>query len=127
MPDDSGQESDRPLAHVVSRRQVRERLLEIKAYIDQQRGNDPDDQTGWKVLERIFHDLFYLRRWPYIGQQIQGMSEHYRKRRVGDRHILYYFVDEEHNVIYLIDLRHGSQKPLKPSTIKKYKSEIPQE
>ena len=126
MANDTGQGDDAPLARVLSRPQMRQKLLDIKAYIDEQRGNDPDDTTGWKVLQRIFRDLFYIRHWPFTSPQIQGMSYHYRKRRVGSSYMLYYFVDEVENKIYLIDLRHGSQRPLKPSTIRKYKRDIPE-
>ncbi len=124
MADETDQEDTRPLARLKSRPQVRNRLAEIKAYIDEQRGNDPEDLTGWKVLQRIFHDLFEIRRWPYISPQIQGMSYLYRKRRVGSSYMLYYFVDEAANTIFLIDLRHGSRRPLKPSTIRKYKEAV---
>ena len=126
MASDDNQGSARPLAQVRTRPQVEERLVEIKGYIDDQRGNDPDDLTGWKVLERIFHDLFHLRRWPYSHPPIPGMSHHYRKCRIGGRYMLYYFIDDAENVIYLIDLRHGSQRPLKPNTIRKYKRDIPE-
>jgi plasmid stabilization system protein ParE len=115
---------ERPLACVKSRRQVAERLREIKAYIDDQRGNDPNNETGWRELERIFRDLFFC-AGGCMPVQVPGLSEHYRKRRVGSRYMVYYYVDEAENTMYLIELRHGSQKPLKPSTIRKYKGEIP--
>jgi|GEM_PF-2131404 len=125
MANDTDQGNGTPPLAIKTRRQVRERLLEIKSYIDDQRGNDPDDLTGWRVLQRIFHDLFFIRRWPYSSPQVQGLSEHYRKRRVGGNYTLYYFVSETENTLYIIELRHSSQKPLKPSTIRKYKSDIP--
>jgi hypothetical protein len=127
MANDTGQGSDVPLARVKTRPQVRQKLLDIKAYIDEQRGNDPDDQTGWKVLQRIFHDLFYIRRWPYSSPQVVGLSHHYRKRRVGGSYMLYYFFDDTSTTLYVIELRHKSQRPLKPNTIRKYKRDIPED
>jgi len=114
-----------PPRRLKARRQVRGKLAQIKAYIDEQRGNDPDDNTGWRVLLEIFHDIGYIRVWPWTGRHTSHLSESYRQRRTASTYLLYYWIDETENAIYLIDLRHGSQKPLKPSTIKKYKGEIP--
>lgn len=125
MAGSNSDQDTRPRALLRSRPQVHGKLIEIRAYIDEQRGNDPDDLTGWKVLQSIFHDLFYLRRWPWTGRQIAGMNRHYRQRRTGGNYLLYYYFDELENTLFLIDLRHGSQRPLKPNTIRKYKGEIP--
>lgn len=106
------------------RNQLRDKLAQIKEYIDERRGNDPDDTTGWRVLLQIFHDLGFIRQWPYTGRQTPNLSQAWRQRRVANSYLVYYYVDEPNRTIFLIDLRHGNQKPLKPSTIKKYKSEI---
>jgi len=55
---------------------------------------------------------------------VRELSHHYRKRRVGGSYMLYYFFDDDSNTVYVIELRHKSQKPLKPGTIKKYKRDI---
>ena len=78
-----------PPARLFVRKQVREKLAQIKAYIDEQRGNDPDDKTGWKVLLEIFHDIGYIRRWPWIGRQTLHLDENYRQRRVAKTYQIY--------------------------------------
>lgn len=125
MPPKGGRgEPPHPPADVKARRQVRDRIHEIRAYIDEARGNTPDDDTGFKVVQHIFKDLYFIRQWPYTGRQVTGMAENWRQRRVGGNYLVYYYVADQGRLIYLIDLRHGSQKPLKPNTIRKYKGEI---
>ncbi len=117
---------DLPLpAALKVRRQVRSKLHDIRAYIEDQRGNDPEDTTGWKVLEEIFANLFFIRRYPWSGKQVRDLSKNYRQRRVAASHLIYYYVNDEANKVSVIDIRHKSQQPLKPSTLRKYKGEIP--
>jgi hypothetical protein len=52
------------------------------------------------------------------------MDENYRQQRVANRYMIYYYVVDPNALIYLIELRHTSQKPLKPDTLKKYKREV---
>jgi hypothetical protein len=112
-------------ALVLVRRQVREQIRAIRSYIDEQRGNDPQDDTGRRAQKAILDDLVYLRQWPWTGKVIPGMARNWRQRRAGNAYIVYYYVVDDSAKIYLIDLRHPSQRPLKPSTIRKYKAEIP--
>jgi len=116
-----------PPYRVRFRSQVRERVFEIKAYIDEQRGNDPNDDTGWRVLLEVMHDLTRVQRWPWTGRVIPEMSEAWRQYRLGKTYLLSYYVDEPAHTLYLIDLRHSSQRRLRPGTIRKYKGEIPTE
>jgi hypothetical protein len=111
-------------ALVKPRRQVQEKLVEIRQYIDDQRGNDPQDDTGLKVLKEILLNLFRIEILPWSGRQVRGMSKNYRQRRVAESYLLYYYVNDPGTEVYLIDLRHVSQRPLKPSTLRKYKGEI---
>ena len=113
-----------PLAHILIRQQVRERIMTIRTSIDKHRGDNPEDDTGRRVQRSILNDLVYLRQWPWIGTIIKDMGYNWRQRRVGNSYIIYYYVTGDGAKIYFIELRHTSQRPLKPSTIQKYKGEI---
>ncbi len=118
MPSD-----ERPRAKLKTRKQVREKIRQIKIYIDEQRGNDPEDMTGFKVVQHILEDLNLLRYWPKAGRRTKGLEDKYRQRAVGPGYIAYYYIVDPEKLVYLIDLRHGSQKSLKPATLRKYKSD----
>jgi plasmid stabilization system protein ParE len=113
-----------PLARVLVRQEVQERISTIRTSIDKHRGENPQDDTGRRVQRSIINDLVYLRHWPWTGTIITGMGYNWRQRRVGTHYIIYYYVTDDGAKIYLIELRHTSQRPLKPSTIRKYKGEI---
>lgn len=125
-PSNSSDDEPQQLPAVYLRPQIEEKINQIRAYIDEQRGNDPDDQAGLRVQQQIIHDLYYIRRWAWTGKQVPNMSRFYRQRRTGGgNYLVYYYIDEENNAILFIDLRHSSQHRLAPSTLRKYKSEIP--
>jgi plasmid stabilization system protein ParE len=105
------------------RLQVKEKIIQIKEYIEQQRHNDPQDLIGWKASLQVLEDLDYLRDWPWIGRKIKGLGENYRQWHVGDNYIVYYYVEDPESLILIYELRHTRQKSLKPSTLRKYKRE----
>lgn len=119
-------EAAQPLPRVYLRPQIEEKINKIREYIDGKRGNDPDDQAGLRVQQQIIHDLYYIRRWAWTGKQVPTMSRFYRQKRTGGgNYLLYYYIDEENDAIIFIDLRHGSQRRLAPSTLRKYKAQTP--
>ncbi len=108
---------------IAYRGRVRDKIGEIKAYIDEHNGNDPENTTGWKVVLKVFDEIERIRRWPWASPHVENLEENYRKQRAGNYMIYYYVVDPK-SLIYIIELRHTSQKPLQPSTLKKYKREV---
>lgn len=101
---------------------IGELISDIAERINHQTGNTTTSET---VLQKIFADIFYIQDWPWIGTIVKKMEKNWRQHRVGNNYILYYFVTNDGTKIYALNLRHVSQKPLQPSTLKRYKKEIP--
>lgn len=117
MPPSSGP------AKLKIRRQVAEKIREIKSYIDEQRGNNLGDTVGWKVAQKVLDDINLIRYQPWLAPRMEGLDENYRKGRVGKNYTIYYYVVDPARLIYVIELRHSKQKPLQPGTLVKYKNE----
>ncbi len=101
MPPDG---SNRTGAKLIYHPRVAEKVADIKAYIDEQRGNIPEDTVGLKVALKVLVDINTIRQWPWFAPQAQGLGENYRQLKVGNRYILYYYVEDPKTLIYLLDL-----------------------
>jgi hypothetical protein len=112
-----------PAVRLELRTKVREKLVEIKSYVDEQHGNDPEDTTGLKTVQKLLEGLGVIRQYPWLGSRIKDLGENFRQYRIGKYMFSYYVVDPK-ALILVIELRHTSQKPLVPATLRKYKREM---
>lgn len=109
--------------------QADKRLAELRSYY-----SSALEKTWLNLIERIFEAFDMIAEHNFIGENIPGLPEVYRKWNIypfGRRrststtsYVIYYRVDKIANTVRIIDIRGGSQKPLQPKTVKRYSQKV---
>lgn len=118
---------EKPAPKLRFRKNVSAKLRSIKKRIDEQRGNDPDDVVSDRLLNLIFEEIDSIRYFPWQGLRINSLPTEYRQYIVGKTYRICYYVEDPETLLIIYELRHASQKPLSPSTHRKYKREAEKE
>ena len=75
---------------------------EIKAYIDDAHGNDPDDRTSLNVLRDVFEALFIIRQFLWASRQVQSAPKNYRQQRIANTYIVCYYVSNDGRAVSVV-------------------------
>ena len=104
-----------PASHAINgrvsvyfRRQAREKLAAFEAKTD-----TDTPAIGRGSLIKLLKDITLISYYPWVGRQIDGLSERYRFLLSGQTYITYYINmrdDETEDHVLLLDLRTSSQK-----------------